>query len=183
MTKFNFMPPAALLVHAGVFHPPVDLWRIVQYLGLQVSLNPDFNKLNIAMESYSPPAYGGVDIWLNPFEYQAEQRFSLAYEIGYIMVATRDGLNFNYHRQLRKKFHEAAAVNNFEYSAAEYASELLMPTEMVQKYGQDIINHNNSVSGGSMGFHQFLTRMAELFDVPPTVMEQRLYRLGVPGVR
>jgi Zn-dependent peptidase ImmA (M78 family) len=173
------MSPAQLLEVCGVFSPPVDLDRIVCFLRIEVSIKPDFNKLDVSLESYPSNESDNIKVWLNPFEYRSEQRFSLAYEIGYLMTSYRDGVDYNRVRRQGRNFHGKGHPSYHEHAASEFAADLLMPSAMVQKYGQEMIYSYNLEYQGLMNFPQFSSQMAQLFDVSQRAMELRLTRLGV----
>ncbi|WPN21799.1 ImmA/IrrE family metallo-endopeptidase [Pseudomonas marginalis] len=179
MRSFAQMSSARLLEVCGINSPPVDLNQIVRFLGIEVSIKPDFNKLNVALESYSSRESDGVKVWLNPFEYHTERRFSLACEIGYLMTAGRDSTDYDRVRRQDKSAHGVGHSNYQDHAASEYAAELLMPRNMIQYYGQEMIYSYNSEQHGLMSFPQFASRMAALFDVSQNAMEVRLSRLGV----
>lgn len=178
MYNFQYMTPAQLLEACNIITPPVDLRVIVRFLGIEISLKPDFNKLSVAMESYHAPAQERVKVWLNPFEYPVEQRFSLAYEIGYMMSHYYSDGEVERVRRQEKSLHGGRS-SYYDYSAAEFAAELLMPSSMVQVYGQELINFYNRQNLAQMKFAKFSSKMAEIFDVSEKAMETRLSQLGV----
>lgn len=144
--------PSDVLQACGVHAPPVDVDAIARRLGTIVHYveSPGWSG---AVSSSDVRA----EIWINQDESRVRQRFTLAHEIGHLLlhplqVAYRDTSFTN-------------VTNPNERQANQFAAELLMPAWMMR-------TALNSTGG-------YLWRMARLFDVSEQAMEFRLKNLGL----
>jgi len=113
--------------------PPVPVERIAKALGAQVRYSPLDEELSgmIYVQDGTPI------IGVNSLHHPNRQRFTIAHEIGHLQL---------HHSQLTGKIHvdkqfpilmrdtnSATGVERMEIEANQFASELLMPTDLIMK--------------------------------------------------
>jgi DNA modification methylase len=148
-----------LLEHAGIDHPPVRLEPILEGLNMEMAARPG-QKQDALLVPMTDPEQGPVAAWMvyyDPQKPEARRRFTLAHEIGHVMIHG-------------KPYAAAARGGGGRFKAREreverFAAELLMPERFVRaavrQYGTNI------------------DQLRALFLVSRRSMEIRLRELGL----
>lgn len=139
--------PAALRRRFGQDKPPVDPRAIALGIGVEVREVRD-RSWSGAVKFEGKRAV----IWLNAKENGRRRRFTLAHELGHLMLHAKDGQGL---------FRDSSFVGDKqEREANQFAAVLLMPKRLVHRYAA-IADFD-------------LQRMAKLFDVSVEALQIRL---------
>lgn len=138
-----------VLGHLGMREPPIDPWAVAR-------------ELQVEVRAVDRPGWAGAVqsdrtravVWLNAGEPKLLQRFTLAHELGHLLLhatgATFRDLTFGGSQE--------------ETQANMFARRLLMPPWMLEP----VFSHLGDVE-----------KTAEVFEVPPTTMRLWLEHLGI----
>lgn len=176
--------PEDLLNVAGITEPPVDLEAIVNRLGLRLSFDFDFEKLGHSGEISWSPDRSTAEIWVNPTDSERRQRFTLAHELGHFfqhMLPAIDNLELDEHFvDGSREFRRSSVRNRKEVEANNFSANLLMPKAMVQSEAAKLANRYSSESGRlTCSREEFISELADSFEVSSQAMEYRLVNLGI----
>lgn len=139
--------PAALRSRFGRSKPPIDPYAIAFGLGVEVRPIAD-RKWSGAVKFADRRAV----IWLNEADGRRRKRFTLAHELGHLMLHGQDGQGI--YRDL------SFAGSEEERAANEFAADLLMPAAMLRKY-TSLLRFD-------------LKKLANVFDVSSEALQMRL---------
>lgn len=136
----------------GVLAPPIDLVAMAHAMGIQVTLVHEYSRWDGVAKSVA-----GVQaqVLINANQSRNRQRFTLAHEIGHI-VLHKPGVRY------RDRWAEQPD-SSAEIEANQFAAQLLMPADMIHALTQD----KTSVRA-----------LAKLFRVSSDAMSYRLTNLG-----
>ncbi len=119
-----------LIERFGVASPPVPVERIAKELGIRVQYAPfDGDLSGMAFVKGGTPIAG-----VNSLHHPNRQRFTLAHEVGHILLH-RKVIESEVHidkGSLRRDTLAAAGVDPLEIAANAFASELLMPEQILE---------------------------------------------------
>jgi len=139
--------PAALRKRFGQAKPPFDPYAIAAGMGVELRHIKD-RKWSGAVRFSGDRAV----IWLNDTEARRRKRFTLAHELGHLMLHGADGEGL---------YRDASFSGTAEERAAnEFAAELIMPAAMLRR------------GAALVGFD--MNRLARLFDVSEEALQVRL---------
>jgi Zn-dependent peptidase ImmA (M78 family) len=139
--------PAKLRARFGRSKPPIDPYAIAAGLGVEVRHITD-RKWSGAVKFIDDRAV----IWLNDGTGRRRKRFTLAHELGHLMLHGHNG---------RGMYRDLTFDGTAEERAAnEFAAALLMPAQLVRKY--------------AILLRFDLKRLANLFDVSLDALNVRL---------
>lgn len=161
-----------ILREAGVrYAPPVDVEKIASSFRIRVISTPLPGKIGEIIFNIDNTTLIKID----PFEnsYQPRYRFTLAHELGHFFLHRVPGYAYEDTKETimdRKNTY----WDGKEGEANSFASQLLMPTKLIEVTGMDIISQNNNIS-----IDDFIIRMAQIFNVSKQSMKFRLAKLGV----
>lgn len=141
-----------ILKHFEILDPPVDVDWLAERLGTQVFYAPDLG-CSGAVDPRTSPAR----IWVNASEAPVRQRFTLAHELGHLLLHPAD-----------VAFRDTTFVGGaLEAQANGYAANIIIPLWMLRAVAPI--------------YHYDIEALADLFKVSARPMEIRLNRLlGVP---
>jgi Zn-dependent peptidase ImmA (M78 family) len=143
--------PAALRSRFGQTRPPFDPYAIAHGLGVDIRHITD-RRWSGAVKFAGDRAV----IWLNDADGRRRKRFTLAHELGHLLLHGEEG---------RGMFRDATfAGTKLEREANEFAAELLMPASILRKYG--------AMAEFDLG------RLAKALDVSEEALQVRLSVLG-----
>lgn len=144
-----------VLTLARVTRPPVDVGRLAGLLGVR-----DIRQISFAsVEACVIPSANGHRILVEESASEERQRFSIAHELGHLMLRA-NGIRFSTHSNRRK----AAAE---ERLCDELAWELLMPGSLMKAFRWRITQSLPSI-----------LELADAFLVPPDIAALRWASLG-----
>jgi Zn-dependent peptidase ImmA (M78 family) len=157
---------AELIELHGIVAPPVPVERMARKLGAQVRYAP----LDGDLSGMATVQSGICVIGINSLHPPQRQRFTLAHELGHFRLH-REDLENEIHLDrgsLRRDWLSSLGVDRREMEANAFASELLMPTALLQQ----------TLSGRSIDFEDEdeVGLLARRFKVSPAAMRYRLIR-------
>ncbi len=161
-----------LLVAESVTEPPVPVERIARSLGAVVSYQP-FDADDISGLLYRAPDSAPI-IGVNSANAKVRQRFTIAHELGHLLLHNAYGLILERHLQIN--FRDAArstASSQEEIEANQFAAEMLMPRELLQRALTALL------AGRPVPDSELVMRLAGRFEVSRQAMEYRLASLGM----
>jgi Zn-dependent peptidase ImmA (M78 family) len=150
----------------GITQPPVPVEKIARRLAAQVRYSPLDDELSgMIFIKEDKPIIG-----VNALHHPNRQRFTIAHEIGHLSLH-RDHISKEVHVDkqfpvLMRDANAATGVDSIEIEANGFASELLMPEDLVMACLKD-----SSVDIDDDGF---ITKLAKKFKVSPQAMQLRL---------
>ncbi len=170
-----------ILEEHGFFSAPVDVEALAGKLGASVTkVETDDDELSGFI--YRDPQSGQAVIGINKSHSPTRQRFTLAHEIGHLMLHSFDDLHYDrkgygseFGRVRKRDASSSTGENRDEVEANFFAAELLMPEELL---------HNELAS---REMHDFLEAdfdsavklLAKQFKVSPQSLTVRLVQLGI----
>lgn len=163
------MNPQQILDWLGVVAPPIPIEQIVLALGVRVeaipyeppmlfdemghmSVNPAAVQNPLSGSASFDSATGMAIIAVNRGENARRQRFTLAHELGHLLLHPLT----HHHRDTRYQ----PGTSLWEQQANRFAAEILMPAQMVR-----LMTYHSAVD---------TEQMARVFDVSPVAMAIRL---------
>jgi Zn-dependent peptidase ImmA (M78 family) len=174
MHEFINISPADLLKKLGLISPPYNPFEIAKKLKLQVDQKLDFK--NVSLSGYISRNNGEMFVWINPLDSDVRQRFTLAHEIGHYVNDFLPDLNLKEIIDTPDTLYRNGNSDIRETAANKFAANLLMPKD-------DVIEQGNKLIEGtvekSMSGVDFVSKMAEKFEVSKPAMLVRLKTLGV----
>ncbi|WP_086382517.1 ImmA/IrrE family metallo-endopeptidase [Caballeronia sordidicola] len=160
--------------------PPVDVDKVARLLRINVAEHSDpsagaiIGKITLTEE-------GPADIWINPAEnaYAPKRRFTLAHEIAHFcMHRSSDRLEFVDTRSTMNR--SESYWNSYESEANRFAAEMLMPQQMIESLGREVIDSYKAEHNvEKMPLTRFVDVMAVKFRVSRPAMEFRLKNVGI----
>ncbi|SDI90449.1 protein of unknown function [Frankineae bacterium MT45] len=114
----------------------------------------------------------GVVIGVNSATSKRRQRFTIAHEIGHMVMHRSDSLMVDSVIQFRDDL-SSLGTNTNEREANAFAASLLMPLKLVVKHMA------RALDAGVDGRDELISRLAAEFDVSSEAMSYRLINLGV----
>ncbi len=168
MARLHFEDEAELFAHKAwetlQLEPPVDLGRVADRLGIEVSEQefvPEIDGLYLRLPD-APPVIAVNSSYTKPLP---RRRFTLAHEIGHHLLARRisPGSRLFYLDSAKMR------TSIVERACDRFAALLLMPEELVRRYYDELaFNAENRVS-----------IMSRRFGVSAWAMKRRLRELGL----
>jgi Zn-dependent peptidase ImmA (M78 family) len=114
-------------------------------------------------------------IGINSATSHRRQRFSIAHELGHMLMHQNDAVLVDRIVQIHNRDHTSSlAIDPVEIQANAFAAAALMPSDHVIKHVQDILDLLGSVSR-----ERLVSDLAQAFDVSSEAMGYRLINLGV----
>lgn len=160
----------------GFDTPPYNPFEIASVLGLSVSQDFDFNKMQIS-GSITPDVDGSASIWINPMDITVRKKFTLAHELGHYF---HDILKENHKGEIPDTpdtlYRNTNNSDVCEQRANNFAAELLMPSGDVLTHMTRIINE---APDGQVTIERLIEELASVFEVSLAAITVRLKHLGV----
>lgn len=158
-----------LLQAAGITKAPVNVEALAQRVGASVS----YEVFKEDLSGVLVKERGRVVIGVNSFHATTRQRFTIAHEIGHLVLG-HQGDVFVDRTVMRRDARSAEATDPHEIEANQFAAELLMPKEFVVAAIARWQARRPEISSGTL-----VDELASLFQVSPQAMEYRLTNLGM----
>ena len=157
------LSPADILAKAkelGITVEPLDVERVAKEIfDVKVVYEQLSNDLSGFLEYH--PGETRWYIYINEYENPRRQRFTLAHELAHLLIHN-DIVASGYHDDVVMfRDNEQSVV---EQEANEFASKLLMPKSLFEKY----INSGNNT----------IQKLSEKFDLSVAAVKYRAYKLG-----
>ncbi len=161
-----------ILEECGIsYTPPIDIETLASRLGIKVISTSLPGKIGEIIFNTNNTAMIKIDSFEN--SYPPRYRFTLAHELGHFFLHKEPGYTYEDTKETimdRKNTY----WDGKEGAANSFASQLLMPTKLIERFGMGIISENNNMS-----IDDFIIRMAQIFNVSKQSMTFRLAKLGV----
>jgi Zn-dependent peptidase ImmA (M78 family) len=162
-----------LLQNQGIPGPPVPVETIARKMGVKLAFEPFKGKDDISGILYRKGEQSIIGI--NSAHPQTRQRFSIAHEIGHLILHTK---KLFVDRVVRIDFRDSTsslAIDNEEISANVFAAELLMPRDFIEREIKRLSAKRKSLPSKE----RLIKELASIFNVSPQAMEYRLNNLGI----
>lgn len=151
----------------GALTAPVDVIGIAQQLGAKVIFKNTFDD-DLCGMLYREGA--DIIIGVNEFHPEKRQRFTIAHEIGHLVmhshIINKVHVDRKFTEQLKRDKRAALGLDKIEIEANRFAAELLMPTELLVKAVDDRLDVENGLQG-----------LADTYKVSVQAMSIKLTRL------
>ncbi len=130
-----------ILLSAGVQSPPVPVEEIAARHGAEIRFEPFEGDLSGLLFREQGRAIIGVNSW----HAEVRQRFTIAHELGHLLLHQRGELHVDRDFRVHKRDDRSSqAIDSFEITANAFAAELLMPTGLVrEELGGQVIDFDD----------------------------------------
>jgi len=155
-----------------VTRPPVPVDQIAESLNAIISFEPFEGKDDISGILYRDGK--NTIIGINSAHAQTRQRFSIAHEIGHLMLHDKELFVDKVVRVNFRDNKSSLATDREEIQANTFAAELLMPKSLINAEIDRLIKKWQTFDKDELIGHLFKT-----FQVSPQAMEYRLINLGI----
>lgn len=159
---------------------PIDLCHISQLLDVDVAcgLTNDLEFDDLAYSGHVRKTEDGRgSIWINPFESDRRQRFTLAHELGHFVLHLY-GKSQSEFKDNDSTLRRGGSWNADEYEANNFAAKLLMPQHLILEHGQKLVNQYRGANDERrIDVGEFVSAMADVFNVSKPAMTYRLKNL------
>ncbi len=160
---------SALLRKARVRSLPVEVERLAELVGATIHYEPLANEISGMV--YRQP-HGKSVIGVNSAHPTTRQRFTIAHEVGHLLLHKDDDLHVDETFPMRFRDADSSlAVNEQEIESNHFAAELLMPADLLQKE-IDRLPPDTEMEDA-------VKSLANLCEVSEQAISIRLSRLGV----
>ncbi len=162
-----------LLKNQGITGPPVPVEALARKIGAELAFEPFEGEDDISGILYRKGEQSIIGI--NSAHPNTRQRFSIAHEIGHLVLHTK---RLFVDKVVRVDFRDSIsslAINNEEISANVFAAELLMPRDFIEREIKRISSKRKSLQSKE----RLIRELANIFDVSLQAMEYRLNNLGI----
>lgn len=166
-----------LLDKLNVTQLPIDLDYILSCLDIKKEYMDIFDDKNSNYSGCISINDGHAIIKINPLDPNTRQRFTIAHEIcHYLWDFPEDLTNLSDSEKVIKdeKFYRSNQSNPIEVRANKFASQLLMPKNMIIFQAKRLLGIQTQIDT-----YQFIVKMANRFDVSLKAMEIRLEQLNI----
>lgn len=161
-----------LLEEAGVDSPPVPLERLVELCRATIRYEPFEGELS-GMVHRRPDGRGVIGV--NSSHSQTRQRFTIAHELGHLLLHGDEEVHIDEKRPLgRRDELSSQAVDPREVEANQFAAEVLMPASLVRDSVSSLVEDDPEIS-----VEEAVEELARTFGVSQLAMTHRLTNLGI----
>jgi hypothetical protein len=170
---------AGYLSAVSLHNDYVCVEKAAKELGIEIALSQEFDDKDIVSELSFVKDKPKITLNFKDNSYHARKRYNIAFQIGHFCTQEPDR-RIGFVDNLRSIDPASSTWNSYAFKAHNYAHKLLMPLDLVSTYAADYICNHTSEHGAVKISHQSLTcSLAERFDVPTSVMRERLKFLGI----
>ncbi len=157
-----------VLREAKVKRAPIDLVRIATMLGAAIHYEPLQNEISGMVTRTSN---GTAVIGVNSLHAKTRQRFSIAHEIGHLVLHEDEMLHVDSKYQIALRSPQSSmGTDAKEVEANQFAAELLMPKELIEKDVNELM--------GDLEIEDAVCELADKYQVSEQAMTIRLSTLG-----
>lgn len=172
MSKNPKIEARKLLKSARINNPPVRVDKIAAKLKAQLSFEPFEGKDDISGILYRDEKQTVIGI--NSTHSEARQRFTIAHEIGHLVLHKGELFVDQAVRVNFRDKRSSLAEDQQEIEANKFAAELLMPQEMIKREVEKCTAKKKVTTEA-----QLMTELARVFEVSEQAMGYRLFNLGI----
>ena len=159
----------ALLTKATDGKLPIRVERIAEHLGATISYEPYKGDLSGLLYREGTDIVIGV----NSSHSTTRQRFTIAHEIGHLLLHT--GRMMFVDKAIAFRDHASSlGTNKQEIEANAFAAELLMPESSVLSEAKKLLEPDKPIAAERM-----VKELAQVFQVSPQSIQYRLANLGI----
>lgn len=158
-----------VLQDAGITAPPVPVDELARAHGAQLSFEPFKGGISGMLYRDSHRSVIGV----NSFHAQTRQRFTIAHELGHLLLHETRPMIVDTHVYRRDEV-SSMGTKKEEREANAFAAELLMPKDFVERAVDGLIDDHPTITA-----NQLVARLASQFEVSEQAMEIRLGNLDI----
>jgi Zn-dependent peptidase ImmA (M78 family) len=159
-----------------ITEPPIPVESIAKEIGAQLTFEPFEGKDDISGMLFRDENINIIGI--NSSHPPTRQRFSIAHEIGHLMLHSNKSNKLFIDKVVRIDFRDttsAQAIDKKEITANAFAAELLMPIDFIQKEIHKEATKKNDIINKDL----LIQKLSKTFEVSPQAMEYRLINLGI----
>lgn len=161
-----------ILKEGGVTSPPVPLERLAELCRATIRYEPFEGELSGMVHRRSD---GSGVIGVNSSHSATRQRFTIAHEIGHLLLHGDDEVHIDEKRPLGQRDElSSQAVDPREIEANQFAAELLMPESLVRECLVNLVDEEPAVS-----IEDAIEKLARIFRVSQLAMTHRLTNLRI----
>ena len=180
LLKYTKKTPNEILNMLNLKEPPFNPFDIANKIGINVLENIDWDKMGHDGEIYLD-SHNNPEIWINPTLAPSRKNFTLAHELGHLVNDVLPNLDkfkdpiYDDYSTLKRN----GDRNPKEFIANRFASMLLMPKDILQTKGQEIINkYISDKPNEKMKLDVFLKVVSSKFEVSKDALRYRLINIG-----
>lgn len=178
MNEYAKMTAVQLLEALDLFKIPVDPFKVAKEMKLDFSQDFDIEKIGKEIEGEAFVENGKPKVWVSPLRHKNRRKFTMAHELGHvindILPNIKKSEGQSYEDDASNLIFHRSGENSFrEYSANEFAAQLLMPKEKIIDETQKYTNEKPVL------MQDFIEHMAKTFEVSENAMTVRLIRLNI----
>ena len=162
-----------LLLQFDINSVPVDVESIATQIGAEIR-REDFDE---DLSGFALQKNGSKFIGINSTEGHERQRFTIAHELGHLILHKQDNVNYDagVGLVLLREAHSVRGSDIKEVEANRFAAELLMPEQIIR---QDLSGHGDiDLMSDESKTGDFISEMATKYDVSYQAMQIRLTAL------
>lgn len=161
-----------VLKDGGVTSPPVPLERLAEQCRASIRYEPFEGELSGMVHRRSD---GSGVIGVNSSHSPTRQRFTIAHEIGHLLLHSDDDVHIDEKRPLGQRDEiSSQAIDPREIEANQFAAELLMPESLVRECVGRLVDDEPELS-----IEDAIEKLARTFRVSELAMTHRLTNLRI----
>lgn len=161
-----------LLATGGVTGAPVPLERLAELCGATIRYEPFDGEVSGMVHCH--PGGGGI-IGVNSEHSRTRQRFTIAHELGHLLLHADEEFHIDEKRPLARRDEVSSqAVDPREIEANQFAAELLMPKALVHASIEIIVEENPEIT-----IEDSIDDLARAYSVSTLAMTYRLANLKI----
>lgn len=161
-----------LLRKSKIYKPPVPIEEIASSEGAVLTFEPFEGKEDISAMLFRDGR--STVIGVNSAHPRTRQRFSIAHEIGHLVLHKGDLFVDKVNRINFRNSASSLAIDDEEIEANKFAAELLMPRTLVREEIRRKLNSSPKLSPDKLVSH-----LALVFEVSSQAMKYKLKNLGI----
>jgi Zn-dependent peptidase ImmA (M78 family) len=161
-----------LLAEGGVTGTPVPLERLAELCHASIRYEPFEGEVSGMV--HSRPGRGGT-IGVNSEHAKTRQRFTIAHELGHLLLHRDEDFHIDEKRPLARRDEVSSqAVDWREIEANQFAAELLMPQDLVRQSVTALVEKDADVT-----VEEAIEKLARAYQVSQLAMTHRLTNLKI----
>lgn len=161
-----------LLEEAGVTDAPVPLERLAERCHASIRYEPIEGEVSGMVHCLEG---GGGIIGVNSEHSRTRQRFTIAHELGHLLLHGDEEFHIDEKRPLARRDEVSSqAVDPREIEANQFAAELLMPEAFVRESVEAVVAEDADVQ-----VEEAIDKLARAYQVSPIAMTHRLTNLRI----
>ena len=161
-----------LLAEGGVTGTPVPLERLADLCRASIRYEPFEGEVSGMV--HCRPGGGGI-IGVNSEHSKTRQRFTIAHELGHLLLHSDEEFHIDEKRPLARRDEVSSqAVDWREIEANQFAAELLMPNDLVRKSVEGLIENDAEIT-----VEEAIEKLARDYRVSQLAMTHRLTNLKI----